>query len=154
MDAAGLSSEGTLVERHVKGGHEVIFGISTDPKLGPMLMFGLGGTYVEVFRDVRFAVPPLTRGEAMRLIRSIRGRALLEGVRGERAVDMSMLVDVLLRLAQLVERHPRIVELDINPFLASPDAGASRALDVRIRIDECQKEGGTHAIEEAARVPR
>jgi acetyltransferase len=134
--AAGVEVDGLLLQRLVRGGHEVIFGLSVDPRLGPMLMFGLGGKYVEVFRDVRFAVPPLSRTDALRVVSGIRGRALLEGVRGEKPVDMEKLADVLLRLAQLIERHPRITELDVNPFLASPDPDAFRAVDVRIRVGE------------------
>ena len=118
----------------VAGGHEVIFGISTDPRFGPLLMFGLGGRYVEVFRDVRFGVTPLTRPEAEDMIRGIRGFRLLEGVRGEQPADLDLLADILLRLAQLAQRHPRIRELDINPFLAAGDPDAAKAVDVRIRV--------------------
>ena len=83
VTAAGHRVEGWLLQELVRGGHEVIFGISTDPRFGPLLMFGLGGKYVEVFRDVRFGVPPLTPGEAAEMVRGIRGLPLLEGVRGE-----------------------------------------------------------------------
>lgn len=133
-EEAGVEPDGFLLQQHVRGGHEVIFGLSTDPRLGPMLMFGLGGKYVEVFQDIRFAVPPLTESDALRVVRGIRGRALLEGVRGEKPVDMEHLAEMLLRLAQLVERHPRISELDVNPFLASADPAVFRAVDVRIRV--------------------
>jgi acyl-CoA synthetase (NDP forming) len=118
----------------VHGGHEVIFGISTDPRFGPLLMFGLGGRYVEVFQDVRFGVTPLDRAEAREMIRGIRGVKLLEGVRGEEAADFGLLEEVLLRLAQLAQRHPRLRELDLNPFLAGADAARSKALDVRLRV--------------------
>jgi acyl-CoA synthetase (NDP forming) len=118
----------------VRGGHEVIFGISTDPRFGPLLMFGLGGRYVEVFRDVRFGVTPLHRIEAEEMVRGIRGVKLLEGVRGEPPADFEVLVEVLLRLAQLAARHPRIQELDINPFLAASERRAAKAVDVRIKV--------------------
>lgn len=131
---AGHRPEGFLVQEMVQEGHEVIFGISTDPRFGPLLMFGLGGRYVEVFRDVRFGVTPLTRTEAEEMVRGIRGVALLEGVRGEEPADLDVLVDVLLRLAQLAVRHPRIRELDVNPFLAASDRERARAVDVRIRV--------------------
>ena len=116
-------------------GHEVIFGISTDPRFGPLLMFGLGGKYVEVFQDVRFGVTPLAPHEAREMVRGIRGRKLLEGVRGEPAADLDVLIDVLLRLAQLAQRHPAIRELDLNPFLAAADRGSAKAVDVRIRVE-------------------
>ncbi len=133
--AAGLPLSGFLVQQMARAGHETIFGISTDPRYGPVLMFGLGGKYVEVFRDVRFAVTPITPDEAHELVRSIQGVKLLEGVRGDRPVDFAQLEEIVLRLACLVQRFPTIAELDINPFLAAPD-GASKAVDVRVRIAE------------------
>jgi len=132
--AAGHDTEGFLLQEVARGGHEVIFGISTDPRFGPLLMFGLGGKYVEVFQDVRFGVTPVHRQEAEDMVRGIRGVKLLEGVRGEPAADFEVLVEVLLRLAQLAQRHPRIRELDINPFLAAADRRQARALDVRIQV--------------------
>src|SRR6185436_19435633 len=125
---------GWLVQEMARGGHEVIFGITTDPRFGPLLMFGLGGKYVEVFQDVRFGVLPLGAGEARDMVRGIRGFKLLEGVRGEPGADLDLLVEVLLRLAQLAQRHPRIQELDINPFLAAPPHSRAVALDARLRV--------------------
>ncbi|MEE8524958.1 MAG: acetate--CoA ligase family protein [Thermoanaerobaculia bacterium] len=132
---AGSPADGYLLQKLARGGHEVIFGISTDPRFGPLLMFGLGGKYVEVFRDVRFAVTPLSPAEAGHVIRGIRGFKLLEGIRGDAPADVDLLVEMLLRLALLADRHPRIRELDINPFLACSEASESKALDVRIRVD-------------------
>jgi acetyltransferase len=132
--AAGYSPGSFLVQEMARGGHEVIFGITTDPRFGPLLMFGLGGKYVEVFQDVRFAVTPLDAEEAREVIHGIRGFKLLEGVRGEQGADLDLLAEILLRLAQLSQRHPRIRELDINPFLAGPDRESARALDARIRV--------------------
>ena len=134
LRAAGSPPREFLLQKLAQGGHEVIFGISTDPRFGPLLMFGLGGKYVEVFRDVRFAVTPLAPTEARNVVRGIRGYPLLEGVRGEAPADVDFLVEVLLRLAQLAVRHPRIQELDLNPFLACPERSGSQALDVRIRV--------------------
>ncbi|MEO8504825.1 MAG: acetate--CoA ligase family protein [Acidobacteriota bacterium] len=134
LAAAGLTPSGYLLQEMASGGHEVIFGVATEPRFGPFLMFGLGGKYVEVLRDIAFAVPPLSPAEARDTVRGIRGFPLLEGVRGEAGADLSVLEEVLLRLAQLVERHPTIVELDINPFLASAERAQARALDVRLRV--------------------
>jgi acetyl coenzyme A synthetase (ADP forming)-like protein len=136
LDAAGHAVSGFLVQRHLKQGHEVIFGLSSDPRFGPVLMFGLGGRYVEVFNDVRFGVTPLTELEAREMITGIRGFKLLSGVRGEAAADLDVLTEVQLRIAQLSVRHPRILELDINPFLAASERDAARAVDVRIRVGE------------------
>jgi acetyltransferase len=125
-----------------QSGHETIFGISTDPRFGPVLMFGLGGKYVEVFRDVVFGVTPLAPSEAHEMVRRIRGVKLLEGVRGDAPSDIALLETVLLKLAWLVQNFPEIVELDINPFLAAPaaapdtgDSPASKAVDVRVRVE-------------------
>jgi acyl-CoA synthetase (NDP forming) len=134
LSQAGVGVEGYLVQQMVSGGHEVIFGISTDPRFGPLLMFGRGGRYVEVLQDVRFGVVPLRPDEAAEMIRGIRGFALLEGVRGEPGADLGQLEEILLRIAQLAQRHPRIQELDINPFLAGPDPEAAVAVDVRVRV--------------------
>ena len=134
LGEAGHEPAGFLLQRHARGGQEVIFGISTDPRFGPLLMFGLGGKYVEVFRDVRFAVTPLFPTEARDVIHGIQGIDLLTGVRGEEGVDLDLLQEILLRLAQLAQRHPRVQELDVNPFLAAPESGGSAALDVRVRV--------------------
>jgi acetyltransferase len=134
IQSAGIRAEGYLVQKMIRGGHEVIFGLSSDRKLGSTVMFGLGGKYVEVFRDVRFGVPPLTQEDAGEVIHGLRGHKLLEGVRGEEPVDRQFLVEILLRLVQLTDRHPQIAELDINPFIATPRADDARAVDVRIRV--------------------
>jgi acetyltransferase len=134
LAAAGRAFEGFLVQEMASDGHEVIFGLSIDERFGPLLMFGLGGKYVEVLRDVRFGVTPLAPSEARDMIRGLRGFPLLEGVRGEPPADLDRLEEILLRLAQLADRHRRIRELDINPFLAAPKGVESKALDVRIRV--------------------
>jgi acetyl coenzyme A synthetase (ADP forming)-like protein len=134
VERSGHRCEGFLVQEMGLGSHEVIFGLTTDPRFGPLLMFGLGGKYVEVFQDVRFGVLPLAVHEARDMVRGIRGFKLLSGFRGEQGADLDLLSEVLLRVAQLATRHPDIVELDINPFLAAPTRQAAKALDVRIRV--------------------
>ena len=135
LAAEGFEVDGFLVQDMVRGGgREVVFGVSTDPDFGPLLMFGLGGKYVEVLDDVRFGISPLTERDADEMINGLRGGALLRGTRGESSVDHDVLRDVLLRLAELVQHHPRIQEIDINPFLAFPVGGPAAAVDVRIRV--------------------
>ena len=134
LATAGHPAKGYLVQELARDGHEVIFGISTDPRFGPLVMFGLGGKYVEVFRDVRFGVTPLSLAEAREMVRGIQGLELLQGVRGEAAADLEALTEILLRIAQLAERHPAILELDINPFLTGTSQSPGRALDVRVRV--------------------
>jgi acyl-CoA synthetase (NDP forming) len=124
--------DGVLVERFQKGGREVIIGMSTDPRFGPILMFGLGGIYVEALKDVVFRVHPVTRTDAEEMIRSIRGLPFLEGVRGEEGVDLEALAEVIQRVSQLVGDHERIVELDLNPYLALAAGGS--AVDARMTL--------------------
>ena len=124
--------EGVLVERFLKGGKETIVGMTTDAVFGPVLMFGLGGIYVEALGDVVFRVQPVTDGDARAMVEGIRGRRLLEGLRGEPAVDRDVLVEVIQRISQLVGDHEEILELDINPFLAMAEGGV--AVDARVRV--------------------
>jgi acetyltransferase len=125
-----------LVQEYVRGGREVIVGMTHDPKFGPLVMFGLGGIYVETFKDVVFRVPPITDLEAQEMIRQIRGYRLLEGVRGEPAVDLRGLAEILERFSQLVEDLPQLAEMDINPFMVFPEAKDFRAVDIRVRLAE------------------
>jgi acyl-CoA synthetase (NDP forming) len=126
--------EGVLVQQFVKGGRETIIGVAQDPAFGPILMFGLGGIYVEGLRDVVFRVHPVTQDDARAMVRSIRGTRILEGLRGEPGVDFDALAEVVERVSQLVGDHPRIEEMDVNPFLAFEDGGL--AVDARIRVRE------------------
>jgi acetyl coenzyme A synthetase (ADP forming)-like protein len=127
---------GILITPFRSGGREMILGMSADPTFGPVLMFGLGGIYVETFRDVVFRLPPVTALEAEEMIREIRSFPLLEGVRGEEGVDLSAVIEAIQRLSQLVLDHDRITGLDMNPFLASPEGGM--ALDARVSMEPVQ----------------
>jgi acyl-CoA synthetase (NDP forming) len=129
----GAVIEGVLVEQFMRGGRETIIGMSLDPAFGPVLMFGLGGIFVEVLRDVVFRIQPVTDIDAREMIAGIRGVKLLEGVRGEPPADRDLLAEVIQRVSQLVGEHPEITELDINPFVVFEAGGA--AVDARIRID-------------------
>ncbi len=124
--------EGVLVQSFRPDGRETIIGMSTDPSFGPVLMFGLGGIYVEALRDVSFRVHPVNRTDADEMIRSIRGLPLLQGVRGEAQADLETLAEVIQRVSQLVGDHERIVELDLNPFLVFESGGM--AVDARIGL--------------------
>lgn len=122
-----------LMEMAPQGGTEVILGVSKAPGLGTMIMFGLGGIYVEVLKDVAFSFVPLTRTDALRMIEGLKTSELFEGVRGKEAVDKESLIEAIGRLSQLVTDFPEIVELDINPLLALP--GGAIALDARVVIE-------------------
>jgi acyl-CoA synthetase (NDP forming) len=124
---------GVTVERFVRGGRETIIGVSQDASFGPVLMFGLGGIYVEALRDVTFRVQPVSDVDAAEMVRAIRGVKLLEGMRGEAPSDMAALEEAIQRVSQLVGDHPEIAELDINPFVVFEQGGV--AVDARIRVD-------------------
>jgi acyl-CoA synthetase (NDP forming) len=128
--APDVPPEGFLLQRMISGGREVILGGKRDPSFGPVVMFGLGGVYVEVFDDVAFRVAPLTREDAEEMIAEVRGSRLLRGVRGEKPSDVEAVVDCLLRLSQLLQDFPAIAEVDINPLIVL-EKGAL-AVDARI----------------------
>ncbi len=127
---------GVMVQEMIREGKEVILGITRDIQFGPMIMFGLGGIYVEVLKDVAFRIAPLSEEEADAMIRDIRAFPLLRGVRGEAPVDIKGIQDALLRLSQLAIDFPEIVEGDINPLLVCPEGQATVAVDARITIQE------------------
>jgi acetyltransferase len=125
--------EGVLVQAMVRGGIETIAGVTRDRVFGPMVMFGLGGVFVEALRDVSFRLAPLSCEDAFDMIRGIRGARILDGFRGMPPVDHDALAQTLLRLAQLAIGHPEITELDINPLLPFPDRVI--AADARVRLE-------------------
>lgn len=125
--------EGVLVQKMVSGGKETIVGMQADPSYGPLLMFGLGGIYVEALGDVVFRVHPVSDVDAREMVRAIRGRKLLEGIRGEPATDLAAIEDVIQRVSQLAGDFPMIRELDVNPWVALPQGGV--AVDGRISVE-------------------
>ncbi|MBW2643116.1 MAG: acetate--CoA ligase family protein, partial [Deltaproteobacteria bacterium] len=92
-----------------------------DPQFGPVILFGLGGIMVEIFQDVSLRLFPLTKDEALAMIREIKGYGLIAGYRGGPAVDEQALADCILVVAKMAENHPEIVEIDLNPVFAYPD---------------------------------
>ena len=133
--AGSASAPSFLLQEYVRGGREVILGMTHDSNFGPLLMFGLGGIFVETLKDVTFRVPPLADIDAEEMIRQISGYALLAGVRGEAPVDFKALAEVLQRFSRLVEDFPEIAEIEVNPFLVFPEVGQFRAVDARVRLD-------------------
>jgi len=123
---------GVQIQEMVVGAKEIIIGMNRDPQFGPMIMFGLGGIYVEVLKDVTFRIAPITAQEAREMVGEIRAHHLLEGVRGERAADIDAIVDCILRISQLVTDFPEIVELDINPLLVREAGAGAIAVDMRL----------------------
>jgi len=113
--------DGVLVSKMASPGLEVIVGMNRDPQFGPVILFGLGGIMVEIFQDVSLRLPPLTKEEALSMIREIKGYRLLSGYRGRPAVDEQALADCLLAMGRISEDYPELIEIDLNPVFAYPD---------------------------------
>jgi acetate---CoA ligase (ADP-forming) len=130
--APRVVAQGVLVQSMVSGGRETIVGMTRDPSFGPIVMFGLGGVFVEVLRDVVVRIAPIGTADACEMIHGIRGARILEGFRGEPAADSVALIDAILRISQLAIDYPEIEEIEINPLLARCDGVV--ALDARARL--------------------
>jgi acetyltransferase len=124
--------KGVLVEEMITSGKEVILGMKKDPQFGPMLMFGLGGIFVEVLKDVSFSLAPITAKECKKMIESTKTYKLLTGVRGQKAVDIQSIITSLLQLSQLVIDFPEFEEVDINPLKVGQPGEGSYVVDARI----------------------
>ncbi len=129
--APGADTEGILVQEHLDG-HEMIVGVNRDDEFGPVVMFGLGGIFVEILHDVNFRAIPITERDARELIDEMTARELLDGVRGQEPVDIDAVVDTLLAVSDLVEAEP-IVELDINPLFVNADG--AYAADALVKME-------------------
>ena len=121
---------GISVQKMVRPGTEVIVGTSKDPQFGPVIMFGLGGIFVEILKDVSFRVVPVNRKDAQEMTEEIKGYALLRGYRGKEPANIPALVEIILRVSNFIHENPQIKELELNPVFAYED----RALAVDARI--------------------
>ena len=126
-------AKGALVQRFVPDGHEVLVGMTEDPTFGPLIVFGLGGVYVELFQDVAFRVNPITDVEAREMISEPRSSKVLAGFRGGPPGDVDALEDLLLRVSAMVDDLPEIVEMDMNPIKVLPPGDGVVAVDARVR---------------------
>jgi acyl-CoA synthetase (NDP forming) len=126
--------EGVLVQPMVSGGVELLIGATRDPHFGPVIAVGLGGIHVELLGDVQLGLAPLTKHDASRMIRNLKGHPLLTGYRGRPAMDVRELEDVLLRMSRLVEAIPDIGELDLNPIIVLPEGRGCKVVDARVLV--------------------
>lgn len=131
--APHASIEGVSVQRLAALGVEVIVGVNRDPQFGPVIMFGLGGVFVEVMKDVAFRLAPLSEADADELMSEPRGAALLTGYRGGPAADLAALRELLLAVSRLVDARANILELDLNPVFVYPDG--LLAVDARVVLE-------------------
>ena len=125
---------GLSVQKMVRPGTEVIVGTSKDPQFGPVIMFGLGGIFVEVLKDVSFRIIPVSQRDAQEMIQEIKGYSLLQGYRGKEPANIPALVDMILKVSKFVDENPMIKELDLNPIFAYADSAV--AVDARIILEE------------------
>jgi acetate---CoA ligase (ADP-forming) subunit beta len=126
--------EGVSVQGMARPGIEIIIGMNKDAQFGPVIMFGLGGIFVEVLKDVSFRLIPILPKDAEQMIKEIRGYALLNGYRGQEPAHIPSLVDILLKVSDLVEKTPEIKEIDLNPVFAYKDSAV--AVDARIVLEK------------------
>jgi acetyltransferase len=125
---------GGFVEKMGARGREVILGMTRDPQFGPMLMFGLGGIFVEVMKDVTFYLAPITKDEALQMLKGTRSYALLQGARGHAPVDLDAIATAIQRISQLATDYPQIAELDINPFIVGEVGSDPYVADARMSL--------------------
>ena len=126
--------QGVSVQKMARPGVEVIIGVSKDAQFGPVLMFGLGGIWVEILKDVSFRIIPLTKRDVKEMIREMKSYPLLAGYRGQKPVDVSNLEELLLKVSDFVEQTPEVKELDLNPIFTYSDGAV--AVDARIILEK------------------
>ena len=126
--------QGVSVQSMARPGVEIIIGMTKDLQFGPVLMFGLGGIFVEILKDVSFRIVPLTRRDASEMIKEIGGYPLLEGYRGQEPANIPLLENLLLKVSDFVEQTPEIKELDLNPVFAHSDDAV--VVDARVVLEE------------------
>ncbi len=137
--------KGISIDEMVKG-TELIIGTTVDPQFGHMIMFGIGGIFVEIYEDVSFRLVPITTGDAMEMLNEIKGRPLLDGARGRPKADDKQLVDILIKVSELVEKHPDIQEMDLNPLMVT-ERGIL-AVDARVILKKPGKSEDTKDFRE------
>lgn len=138
LEKKGLSDQmwGVIVQNMIMGGLETIVGVTQDPSFGPLILFGYGGVYTELYKDTAFRIHPLTNLDAREMIRSVTAYRLLEGWRGAKRADIESIEDLLLRISAMVEDLPHIVELDLNPVKVKAEGKGYSVVDARIMIAE------------------
>jgi acetyltransferase len=127
--------DGVLVQKMVPPGQEVILGVNKYPGFGHLIMFGIGGIYVELFKNVTFRLAPIGRNSARRMIRSIKGFEILTGFRGKPKADLEKLEKLLVGLSAMVTNHPQIKEMDINPLFVHEQGNGATVADIIITLE-------------------
>jgi acetyl coenzyme A synthetase (ADP forming)-like protein len=134
LGAAGLALTGFVVQRQIAAGVEALVGVTSDPSLGPLVVAGIGGVAVELYKDVAFRLTPVTDIDAVEMLDQLRGRAVLDGFRGAPAADRGALVEVILAISALADAVPELAELDLNPVIVHAPGGGATVVDARMRL--------------------
>ncbi len=127
-------AEGAIVQEYVERGHEIIVGVTEDPHFGPLVVFGLGGIFVELMQDLSFRINPLSDSEAREMISEVKASQLLSSYRGGAVGDVDTIHDLLLRASVVVENVPEIAEMDLNSVKVLPPGQGRCVVDARVRI--------------------
>lgn len=138
----GADIDGVIVQKMVQGSIEVMVGVTQHPSFGPLIMYGLGGVYVELFKDVTFNLHPLTDTDAHDMVRAVQAYQLLEGWHGSKRTDIEAIEELLLRISALVENHPQIVEMDLNPVKVLSEGNGYLVVDGRFMVS-AESQGNT-----------
>jgi acetyl-CoA synthetase (ADP-forming) len=126
---AKIEFNGVLLQKELEG-KEIIIGGKQDPQFGAVVLFGLGGIFVELMKDVSLKIAPVTHSEANKMLKSIKGYPVLKGMRGEKEVNLRKIIETIVSVSQLINEHPEIKELDLNPLIVSEKY--CKAVDLRI----------------------
>ncbi|MCI4366723.1 MAG: acetate--CoA ligase family protein [Thermoplasmata archaeon] len=145
--------DGFEIEEMIGTGKEVLVGIQRDPSFGPLVVFGMGGIYVEVLKDVTFRLAPLRPLSARHMVQSVRAHALLEGVRGEPPSDLTALYEAIERISQLAVEVPDVVELDVNPLIVRPAGHGVRAVDARVVLSTISRSAPAPSVRRSGTGP-
>jgi len=132
--AAVPDATGALVQEYIAGDHEVLIGMVEDPNFGPLVVFGLGGVFVELIGDVAFRIHPVTDVDAAEMIQDVKSARLLEGYRGAQPGDVDAIEEALLRVSAMIEDLPESAEMDLNPVKVRPPGEGVTVVDARIRV--------------------
>jgi len=134
MDNMDNTDGAVLVQEMVKGVRELVVGLIRDPQFGPAVMFGLGGIFTEILKDISFRIAPLERRDAMEMMRDIKGHKILDDVRGLEAVDLDIMVDILINMGRIGLENEKVKEVDINPLIISGNKPV--AVDALVVLEE------------------
>lgn len=153
VTGAVAEHDGVLVQEMIPGGHEVLIGVTEDPNFGPLVVYGLGGVYVELLKDVAFRLSPLTDVDAREMVGEIKGARLLDGYRGLPPGDVDAVIDTILRISAMAAAIPEVSEMDLNPVMVLEPGQGVRVVDARIRVRPV-REGWFPSIDDLPAVVR